>query len=305
MSKGGTPRHDPFPIGEVAKPPFARLPDPAQLFNMRARRFATLALRHELAPYLNLLSRISAIQDQVQRDLPDPEMPSAELIEQSRQFAMPALDRRRLLDDPGLQTIIDRMLTKVADLDMPDGARTGLAVAAAASGLERRAMAERLLDMTVPPEELAAHLFVATALQVHLARLACRLDVSRLVPIGKTLCPTCGSTPASSLVVGWPDAHGARFCACALCGTLWHAVRIKCVLCGSTEGIAYQEIEGGPGTIKAETCSSCQRFVKMMLQFKNPDFEPIADDVASLGLDVLVAETGFRRGGFNPFLVGY
>ena len=305
MSKGGTPRQDPIPIGEVTKPPFARLPDPAQLFNARARRFAALAKNHELAPYLNHLSRIAVVQDLVQRDLPDPEMPSAELIEQSRQFAMPALDRRRLLDDPALQTTIDRVLTKVADLDMPDRARNGLAVAATASGVERRAMAERLLDRTSPPEELAAHLFVATALQVHLARLACGLDVSRLVPIGETLCPTCGSTPASSLIVGWPDAHGARFCACALCGTLWHSVRIKCVLCGSTGGIAYQEIEGGPGTIKAETCSSCQRFVKVMLQFKNPEFEPIADDVASVGLDMLVSETGFRRGGFNPFLVGY
>jgi FdhE protein len=305
MSKGGTPRQDPIPIGEVTKPPFARLPDPAQLFNARARRFGELAEHHELAPYLNLLSRIAAVQDQVQRDLPDPEMPSAELIEQSRQFAMPVLDRRRLLDDPALQTTIDRVLTKVADLDMPDHARTGLADAASAGGVERRSMAERLLDMAIPPEGLAAHLFVATALQVHLARLACRLDVSRLVPIGESLCPVCGSTPASSLIVGWPGAHGARFCACALCGTLWHVVRIKCVLCSSTGGIAYQEIEGGPGTIKAETCSSCQRFVKMLLQFKNPDLEPVADDVASVGLDMLVTETGFRRGGFNPFLVGY
>jgi FdhE protein len=305
MSKGGTPRHDPIPIGEITKPPFARLPDPAQLFKARAPRFAALAERHELAPYLQLLSRISEVQDQVQRDLPDPEVPSKELIEQSRQFAMPALDRRRQLDDPVFKTTIDRMLTNLADVDMPDSARTGLAIAANASDVERRAMAEQLLDKVIPPEGLAAHLFVATALQVHLARLASRLDVTRLVPVGETLCPACGSTPASSLIVGWPGAHGARFCACALCGTLWHSVRIKCVLCGSTGGIAYQEIEGGSGTIKAETCSSCQRFVKIMLQFKNPELEPIADDVASIGLDMLVAETGFRRGGFNPYLVGY
>jgi FdhE protein len=304
MSKGGTPRHDPIAIGEITEPPFARLPDPAQLFNLRARRFAALAGHHELAPYLRFLSRISEVQDRVQRDLPDPAMSDAELIEQSRQFAMPALGRS-LLDDPVFQLTIDRVLSSLADVDMPDPARTGLAVAAGAGGVERRAMAEQLLDKVIPQDGLAAHLFVATALQVHLARLACRLDVSRLVPIGETLCPVCGSPPASSLVVGWPGAHGARFCACALCGTLWHAVRIKCVLCGSTGGIAYQEIEGGPGTIKAETCSACQRFVKIMLQFKNAELEPMADDVASVGLDMLVAETGIRRGGFNPFLVGY
>jgi FdhE protein len=29
------------------------------------------------------------------------------------------------------------------------------------------------------------------------------------------------------------------------------------------------------------------------------------DDVASLGLDLLVREAGFRRGAANPFLLGY
>ena len=305
MSKSGTPRHDPIPIGDVTKPPFVRLPDPSRLFSARARRFAALAERHDLAPYLKFLSRISEVQDRVQDGLPAPMVPAAEAIEQSRQFAMPALDRRQLLADPVLKTTIDMVLTMFGDLDMPEVARTGLAVATAAGDAERHAMAQALLEQAIPPDALAAHLFVATALQVHMARVASKLDVGRLVPVGDTLCPACGTVPASSLVVGWHGAHGARFCACALCGTLWHAVRIKCVLCGSTGGIAYQEIEGGPGTIKAETCSSCRRFVKIMMQLKNPEIDPIADDVASVGLDMLVGETGYRRGGFNPFLVGY
>jgi FdhE protein len=305
MSKGATPRHDPIPIGDVAKPPFARLADPAQLFRARARRFAAIAERHDLAPYLQLLGRVAEVQDEVQAGLPDPRMPAAEAIEQSRQFAMPALDRRHVLDDPALGTTMERVLSRLSEVPMPDAARAGHAAVVRADESERHAMAGGLLERTIPSAGLAAHLFVATALQVHLARMASRLDITRLVAVGETLCPACGSPPASSLVVGWPGAHGARFCACALCGTLWHVVRIKCVLCGSTGGIAYQQIEGSPGTIKAETCSSCQRFVKIMLQFKNPEIDPIADDVASVGLDMLVTETGYRRGGFNPFLVGY
>ena len=31
----------------------------------------------------------------------------------------------------------------------------------------------------------------------------------------------------------------------------------------------------------------------------------MADDVATLGLDLLVREEGFRRGAVNPFLIGY
>jgi len=42
-----------------------------------------------------------------------------------------------------------------------------------------------------------------------------------------------------------------------------------------------------------------------MYQQQNPALDPVADDVASLGLDLLVRETGFRRGGVNPFLLGY
>jgi FdhE protein len=45
--------------------------------------------------------------------------------------------------------------------------------------------------------------------------------------------------------------------------------------------------------------------VKILQQQKDPDVDPFADDVASLGLDILVREAGYRRGAFNPFLLGY
>ena len=40
MSKAGAPRHDPVPIGEVAEPPFARLPDPLTIFVQRTHAAA-------------------------------------------------------------------------------------------------------------------------------------------------------------------------------------------------------------------------------------------------------------------------
>jgi FdhE protein len=107
------------------------------------------------------------------------------------------------------------------------------------------------------------------------------------------------------MVVGWQGAHGTRYCGCSLCGTLWNYVRIKCGLCASTAGIAYREIDGGPGSVKAETCESCGGYLKVMQQHKDPHVELVADDVASLPLDLLVREAGYRRGGVNPFLVGY
>jgi formate dehydrogenase maturation protein FdhE len=47
------------------------------------------------------------------------------------------------------------------------------------------------------------------------------------------------------------------------------------------------------------------RYLKILQQQKDPDLEPIADGVASLGFDLLVRELGFWRGGANPFLLGY
>jgi FdhE protein len=38
---------------------------------------------------------------------------------------------------------------------------------------------------------------------------------------------------------------------------------------------------------------------------KNAAFEPLCDDVASVGLDMLLTEEGWKRGGQNPFLLGY
>ena len=109
----------------------------------------------------------------------------------------------------------------------------------------------------------------------------------------------------ASAIVGWKGASGTRFCTCSLCATQWHVVRIKCVLCESTKGIAYEELDSGPDTVKAETCENCHGYVKILHQHKNPQLEPVADDVATLGLDILLRETGYRRGAVNPFLLGY
>jgi FdhE protein len=152
---------------------------------------------------------------------------------------------------------------------------------------------------------MADHVYVAAALQVHFARSAARLDDKALVPVGEGACPSCGGAPVASMLVGWERAHNTRYCVCSLCATSWHVVRIKCVLCGSTKGISYQEVEAGPGTIKAETCEGCRSYVKILHQIKDRDIEPVADDVASLALDLLLRESGYRRGAVNPFLLGY
>jgi FdhE protein len=188
---------------------------------------------------------------------------------------------------------------------MPEAARAAFERTRRADAAARADMAGAVLADAVPVEALAEHVVTAAALQVHFARLAAGLDGEGLVPVGDGACPSCGGAPVSSLIVGWSGAHGTRFCACSLCGTLWNYVRIKCTICGSTAGIGYEEIDGGPGTIKAETCTACHTYVKVLHQHQDPALDPVADDVASLALDLLVREAGYRRGAVNPFLLGY
>jgi len=305
MSKAGTPRPDPTMIGNVAEPPFARLPDPTILFATRAARFTALAERHELGPYLRFLAGLSDCQHRLQDGLPEPDMPSDEAIARARQHGMPMLDRSRFTADAAADATLDRLFALAVGIDMPDTARAALDRARDADAATRDGMVRSVLSDAIPVEALADHVFVAAALQVHVARRAARLDVATLEPLGDGVCPTCGGAPVASQIVGWRGAHGARFCACSLCATLWHAVRIKCVLCGSTKGIGYEELDGSAGTVKAETCESCRGYVKIMHQHKDPALDPVADDVASLGLDLLLRETGYRRGAVNPFLLGY
>ena len=59
----------------------------------------------------------------------------------------------------------------------------------------------------------------------------------------------------------------------------------------------YQEIDGGPGLIKAETCDACRNYVKVLHQHKDPDLDPVGDDVGSLALDLLMRDRPYRRAG--------
>jgi FdhE protein len=305
MAKPNLPSFGSVPIGEVASPVFVRLADPLQLFARRTERFSVLAMGHELRPYLLFLAELSRLQHQLQDGLPQPDLPDAESLARAREYAMPPLNRTGFVPTELTDETLDRLLSFASTMVMPEAASAALARLQSATSSERHGMIQSVLASSVPIEELAEHGFIAAALQVHFARMAVEIDASSLVPVGDGVCPVCGSPPATTMIVGWQGAHGSRYCACSLCGALWNYVRIKCTLCSSTKGISYQEIEGGPGTIKAEACDSCRCYVKILHQQKDPQLESIADDVASLGLDLLMQEKGYRRGGVNPFLLGY
>jgi FdhE protein len=296
---------DPSLIGGVPKAPFVRLPDPASVFTRRAMRFRTLARTSPLSAYLEFLAEIAAAQAAALPALPEIALADPAQMARAAEFAMPPLDRGTFKADAALGETWERVLGALAGAAKPEAAEAALRRVRGADQSGRDAMISNLLSDLIPPDAVAEHVFVAAVLQVQFARLAQRLSAAALVPVGAGVCPACGGPPVVSLIVGWPGAETVRYASCAVCSTLWNEVRIKCLICGSTKGIGYQEVAGQGGTIKAETCDECGSYVKIMHQHKDVALDPVADDVGSLGVDQLLAGGRYRRAGVNPYLIGY
>jgi FdhE protein len=72
-------------------------------------------------------------------------------------------------------------------------------------------------------------------------------------------------------------------------------VRADCTGCGESKGLVLQEIEGGSGAIKAETCDTCHGYAKVLYQANDPAVDPMADDLTTLGVDLAVSKAGWSR----------
>lgn len=300
-----TPQPDPSMIGGVAEAPFALIPAALPLFQSRAKRFAFLAESSELKPYLDFLAALTRLQARLVAQLPAPAPLPAARLAQARAAGMPPIDRAALAADPALHETLAALAEGAAELAMPEPARVALEAVRAADAADRGWLLGNILSDTIPEDSVAPHLFAAAAVQVHLARLAGTLAGDDLVPVGTGLCPACGGRPVTSSVRGEQGVENVRYASCACCATRWNEVRVKCLCCGSTRGITYRSAETHDASVKAECCAECRSWVKILYQVKNPTLDPVADDVGSLGLDMLMKETRFRRAGFNPFLMGY
>ena len=302
---GGAVPLAPMDIGEVANPPFAVLPDPASVFLRRAERFAVLAPGHQLEPYLALLSQITRAQHDIIGALAPPTLPPPERLALARDNTMPPISTGQVALDETADRTFEALLKALAGADLAATSRAVLYTVEKAGPEARRAMMQAVILDEIPGDAVAEHVIAAAAVQVLFTRLAARLDVASLQRVADGACPSCGGAPSASAIVGWNGAHGTRFCTCSICATQWNVVRIKCLVCGSVDGIAYHSIEGGSDTIMGETCESCSSYVKMLHQHKDAALDPVADDVASLALDLTLTKEGWTRASINPFLMGY
>lgn len=277
--------------GALGAVPYLRPhPGAAATFARRAERLRALAPGHAAGDYLALLSRVAHAQVGAAARLGVVTWPASG-------GAGPPLD----VAGPwprAWQVALDLLLERLRGEAAPPirAALDGLA-AAAPGALE--AQARRLLAGEVPAAEVAAAPFLGAALQVLFTAAAAGLPAAA-VARAEAGCPVCGGAPAVGVIVG---DDRLRYLACGLCGTAWHHTRLQCVLCRSAADLSYLELEGADGPAKAEACRACQAYLKLLYVERAPLLEPLADDVATLSLDLLLAERDLARLGRNLLLV--
>jgi FdhE protein len=118
-----------------------------------------------------------------------------------------------------------------------------------------------------------------------------------------SVCPCCGSRPVASIVRMGAKEAGLRFLHCSLCSAEWHMARIQCTSCESTKGIDYHAIAGGSKAAQSESCEECGTYLNIFYMEHDPQVEATADDLASIALDLLMADTGKLRSGRNLMLI--
>ncbi|HOW61640.1 MAG TPA: formate dehydrogenase accessory protein FdhE [Candidatus Contendobacter sp.] len=55
--------------------------------------------------------------------------------------------------------------------------------------------------------------------------------------------------------------------------------------------------------VQAEACPECRSYLKLCRMDQDAEVEPLADDLASLTLDLLMSEEGFGRSGVNYLML--
>ena len=292
-----------IPLQPADAPPRIITPDPNRIFSARAARFEQLAEGHALGDWLRYLAALTRAQHAALQTLPTLALPDAEQLALAREYHMPPLPAQSWNRDPAWRLVLRQIAGELLPV-APEIARKALDAVLALPDDELEKIADRVLQADLYGDDAAQLPYVSAALQVLWTAGAALLG-SQIVPLDVPgVCPCCGFLPVASIVKG---SGNPRYLHCALCNTEWNLVRVKCAACDANEGIGYRHLEGGsidkPGAVRAETCESCKSYLKIIYPEKGA-LDPVADDLATLALDVLVDEAGYVRSGPNLLLAG-
>jgi FdhE protein len=296
------------------------LPDAAREFAQRQARLRALAVDHPMREYLSFVAALAGAQHRAIDDFPPLKLPDlAQLRANADRFGapLPAVGWPR---EAAWRLVLRHMLERLA----PQLEARALEPAnrlLGASDEFYELQADRLLGGVTLGLDLAAAPLIGAALQVYWVRLvteaAERFGLSIFDRAAQgSMCPCCGTRPTVSVVRIGGVEGGYRYLHCALCSAQWHLVRVMCSHCLGTKGIHYEALDlvGSAASktprerapivaVRAECCDPCGHYLKILSMEKDPDLDPVADDLASIALDLLVSEAGKASAGINLMLL--
>lgn len=307
--------------GEVV---FLHLPERSTVFAERAMRLRQLASGHAMGDYLGFVADIADAQQRQLLALPALPLPDADALDRAARAGVPPLPAAD--GPPSACREVVRALATELQAHAAAGVQATLQRLQTADDSFLDRQADALLGGYADGLDLACAPIVGAALQVVWTHLVTAVQARSQAeghkggaPFGRiddaTVCPCCGSLPTASITRSSGESLGQRYLHCALCSTQWHMVRIQCAHCRSGKNLVYQSLDvaGGDATdtgsraaraaIQAETCDDCGHYLKIVHSDRDPFVEPVADDLASLTLDLLVSESGKRRHGLNLMLL--
>ena len=287
-------------------PPFLKLPA-QDLFSRRAKRLRELAPGNPLGDYLNLLAELCDIQQRLLDTQPALPIADEAALRRSVEHGMPPLAFETLVREGAWLAVLDPLLDAFeATPGTPIG--DALIQLRKADAGQRKAWALGLLNGQYDLLPAALVPFLGAALQVAFSHWLLRLPEGLLQESEEqTLCPACGSPPVAGVIHHRGKYSTLRYLACSLCSCEWHYVRVKCSHCRESKGLAYLSLESDAheaarAPIRAEVCPNCQGYLKQFYMERDEAAEPQADDLASLALDIRLAEDGYLRRAPNLLL---
>lgn len=311
-------------VGGGPQVPYVHLQGRASVFADRETRLRERSASHAMRDFLLFMAELARAQHETLQHYRAVPLPDGAALDTAALAGKPPLPAllwpRDAAWQAGFRDIVERLLPRLA------GSPAEAAVQALqdidSDRLEQQA--DRLLNGVMLGLDMAAAPLVAAGLQTYWTHMSLALRESRAAgspdAFGRTddprLCPCCGSRPTASVSRIGADSGGLRYLHCSLCSTQWHMVRIKCTNCLSTKGIHYQSAQKADATpnrdgrasgrqeaVEAETCDECGHYLKIVHMERDAYVEPVADDLATVTLDLLVSEAGFQRHGVNLMLL--
>lgn len=107
------------------------------------------------------------------------------------------------------------------------------------------------------------------------------------------VCPVCGGEPDFACIT----TSAERLLICCRCQTHWPTEPFTCPFCGEADKQRISSFATPDGTYRVTACQSCRRYLKTLDGRRaGRPVMPAVDSIATLPLDAVVMQKGFRNG---------